>query len=232
MCAKPVCAVLPRKSRVAPDRLATTCNRVVAHREQHLRPTEKRTSARKDLSSAAAGSSAQSRAARHLRTAFVVFHLIVITAFATPANIFPLNALRNLLAPYALCIGLNEAWDTFAPNPKSSEQYVKAIVLTAGGDTRVYSFPRMEELSTLERYREERYRKFVESIVCKDCSGLWPDIEKAVARRKENSADSPAKVILVDFESSIDPLSGAIGDDAHAKPTVLSEQWIEPAEVR
>lgn len=130
------------------------------------------------------------------------------------------------------CVGLNEQWDTFAPNPKSAELYLKAVVVTLKENTRIYSFPRMEELSFSERYRKERYRKFTESVLCNDCSGLWPDIEREVARRSIDLTDPPDRVILLKFESPVDPKTGAVGNDAQAKPTVLSERSIESGDVQ
>ena len=130
------------------------------------------------------------------------------------------------------CIGMNETWNTFSPDPKASEQFMKALVVTVRGKTEVYSFPRMENLSFTERYRQERYRKFVESVLCPDCAGLWPDIERAVARREGTPMDPPDKVILVKFESPIDPKRGLLGEDSHAKPTALSEIFIEPKDLQ
>lgn len=163
---------------------------------------------------------------------FVAFHLLVISLFGLPINIFPFPLLRNLVAPYMRCVGLNEQWDTFAPNPKSAELYLKAVVVTLKENTRIYSFPRMEELSFSERYRKERYRKFTESVLCNDCSGLWPDIEREVARRSIDLTDPPDRVILLKFESPVDPKTGAVGNDAQAKPTVLSERSIESGDVQ
>src|SRR5580692_1192193 len=148
-----------------------------------------------------------------LVVAFVCFHIVVIFIFAFPIDFLPVRALRNLVAPYVVCIGLTESWDMFAPDPKSTDQFLKAIVFRASGQTDIYSFPRMEELTLWERYRKERYRKFTESLLCNECSGLWPDVEKAVARRENKPADPPVKVVLIKFESPIDTKAGAVGDD-------------------
>jgi hypothetical protein len=153
-------------------------------------------------------------------------------AFAMPIDVWPAKEFRKLIAPYLLCIGMNETWDTFAPRPKSSEQYLKAVVLTVSGNDKVYSFPRMEELSWRKRYQKERYRKFVESALCKDCSGLWPDIEKSVADRELTPTDPVEKVILIEFESPIDPSTGLVGAEADAKPTVLTELFLQPEDMR
>lgn len=171
-------------------------------------------------------------AIRNFRNIFVAFHLVAILAFALPLGIVPANLL-GFLSPYVRCVGLNEMYDTFAPNPKSGEQFLKAIVFARSGNTEVYSFPRMEDLSPWERYSQERYRKFTESVMCKDCSGLWPDIEKEAARRVPMSpSDPPGRVILVRFDSPIDPVRDLVGDDADAKPTIVSQQTIGPEDLR
>jgi hypothetical protein len=173
-----------------------------------------------------------SRLRRWLVTGFIAFHVVAIPAFAVPLDVWPEKEFRELVTPYMLCIGMNETWDTFAPRPKSSEQYLKAVVETESGDTRVYSFPRMESLSWSGRYQRERYRKFVESSLCKECSGLWPDIEKKVASQVGTTNDLVRKVILIEFESTIDPATGSTGAEGEARPTVLTELFLQPEESR
>ena len=169
---------------------------------------------------------------RWFAVTFVSFHIVAIFLFAIPINIWPAGAVRDLIVPYMRCIGMTETWDMFAPNPKSEEQFLKAIVTTTGGRTEVYSFPRMEELSLRERYSKERYRKFSESVLCNDCAALWPDIEKGIARREVLPHDTPDKVILVKFASPIDPKTGLLGTEASAKPTVLTELFVRPEDLQ
>lgn len=163
---------------------------------------------------------------------FVVLSLVAITLFSLPLDSFPFPALRRFLAPGMRCFGLSEMWDMFAPNPRSAEQYLKAIVVTQKGETTIYSLPRMEDLSFFDRYRKERYRRLTESVLCNICGGLWPDIEREVARRSMNPADPPVRVTLIKYESPIDPKTGATGDDAHATSTVLSELSIAPEDLQ
>jgi hypothetical protein len=158
--------------------------------------------------------------------AFISFHVFVLLLFAFPVDNWLIREMRDLIAPYMRCVGMTDTWDTFAPNPKSAEQYLKAIVITESGEYKLFSFPRMEELPLKDRYRKERYRKFSESILCSECSGLWPDVERAVARRLSDPKDPPVRVILIKYESLIDPKTLSVGDDASAKPTVLSQYLI------
>jgi hypothetical protein len=171
------------------------------------------------------------RLSRLVLSGFIALNLIAITIFSLPVEAFSLGALRKLLSPYTRCVGLTEMWDTFAPDPKSAEQYLKAAVVSVSGITRIYSFPRMEELSFAERYRKERYRKFVESVLCQDCAGLWPDVAREVARRVAEPEYPPDRVILIEFKSSIDPRTGALGDESHTKPSILAEQFIEQEDI-
>jgi hypothetical protein len=169
---------------------------------------------------------------RWFAVAFVSFHVVAIFLFALPINIWPARIFRELTVPYMRCIGMTETWDMFAPNPKSEEQFLKAIVVTKSGQTEIYSFPRMEDLPLGERYGKERYRKFSESVLCNDCAALWPDIEKGIARREAIPNDPPDKVILVKFASPIDPKTGSLGSEAAAKPTVLTELFVRPEDLR
>jgi len=173
-----------------------------------------------------------SRLKETLVAGFVVFHVLVIPIFAMPVNIWPANWMRELASPYMQCIGMGEAWNTFAPRPKSSEQYLKAIVQTVSGQNRLYSFPRMEELPWIDRYQKERYRKFIESALCKECKGLWPDIERNVAYRECTTMDPAEKVVLIEFESPIDPETGLTGSESASKPTVLNELFLESEDLR
>jgi hypothetical protein len=206
-------------------------NTIAIHSEEPVKASTQKASKEKGVARASE-STKKSSLRQRLILAFVSFHIFAIFLFAMPLKSSLSQHLRDVFAPYMRCIGMTEAWDMFAPNPKSSEQFLEAIVITQGGQTEVYKFPRMEDLSYRERYRKERYRKFAESVLCDECSGLWPDIARAAARRTANPNDPPEKVILVKFESPIDPKTGASGDDAASKPTILSEFHIEPKDLR
>jgi hypothetical protein len=158
--------------------------------------------------------------------------MVAMTLFSLPGSSFPFPALREFLAPGMRCFGLPEMWDLFAPNPRATELYLQAVVTTQKGKTSVYALPRMEDLSYFDRYRKERYRRFAESVVCDICAGLWPDIDREIARRSMNPADPPDRVTLMKFESPIDPKTGVNGDDTHAKSTVLSELTIAPEDLQ
>jgi hypothetical protein len=162
---------------------------------------------------------------------FILFHLIAITCWAVPVNFSAVRDLREIIRPYMLWTGLYQSWDMFAPNPKSIDAYIKAVVFTQDRHMKVWTFPRMEELSFRERYPKERYRKFAEMLPDQKNEALWPGVAAHVARLFNNPIDPPDKVVLIEFRADIKP--GA--DESSAPipvPNVFYEGYVEPGDLR
>lgn len=66
-----------------------------------------------------------------------------------------------------------------------------------------FDFPRMDQLSYAKRYREERYRKFAESLSDPRYAAFWPDVANHIARLMNNPADPVQTVILMKFQAPI-----------------------------
>jgi hypothetical protein len=162
---------------------------------------------------------------------FILFHLIAITAWALPVNFSAVRDLREIIRPYMLWTGLYQSWDMFAPNPKSIDAYIKAVVFTQDRHMKVWTFPRMEELSFRERYPKERYRKFAEMLPDQKNEALWPGVAAHVARLFNNPIDPPDKVVLIEFRADIKP--GANESSAPVpEPNVFYEGYVEPGDLR
>jgi hypothetical protein len=158
---------------------------------------------------------------------FILFHLIAITCMALPANFAALNTVRELVQPYMLWIGLFQTWDMFGPDPRATNSYVKAVVITQDHHMHVWAFPRMEELSFADRYRKERYRKFLDVLPQPQNAPLWPDVAKHVAM--QFSYDPPDKVLLIEFQSDIQP--GAAREPT-PRPNVFYDDYVQPGDLR
>jgi hypothetical protein len=134
---------------------------------------------------------------------FVLFNIIAILSWAIPLQVAPLPQIKQIVRPYLLWAGLFQSWDFFAPNPRPINSYLEAVAVTQDHHMRVYNFPRMEQLSYGQRYREERYRKFAEVLCDPRYAALWPDVAKHVAWLLNNSTDPPRMVILMKFQAPI-----------------------------
>jgi hypothetical protein len=162
---------------------------------------------------------------------FILFHLIAITCWALPVNFSAVRDLREIIRPYMLWTGLYQSWDMFAPNPKSIDAYIKAVVFTQDRHMKVWTFPRMEELSFRERYPKERYRKFAEMLPDQKNEALWPGVAAHVARLFNNPIDPPDKVVLIEFRADIKPGTDESSAPVPA-PNVFYEGYVEPGDLR
>jgi hypothetical protein len=156
---------------------------------------------------------------------FILFQLFAITVVAVPLKAF--SNVKELVMPYMRWSGLYQSWDMFGPDPVSVNSYVKAVIISRDRHMQVWSFPKMEELGFGERFRKERYRKFLEVLPQQQYAPLWPDVASHLARSLNNPADPPDKILLIQFQSDIHP--GADGStEPVPRPNVFYEDYLPP----
>src|SRR6201985_661708 len=144
-----------------------------------------------------AGENLQTGALRRgVISAFILFHLLVITVVAVPLKAFA--GVKELVMPYMRWSGLFQSWDMFGPDPVKVNTYVKAVVISRDRHMQVWSFPKMEDLGLEERFRKERYRKFLEVLPLPQYAPLWPGVATHLARLLNNPADPPDKILLIE----------------------------------
>ena len=129
--------------------------------------------------------------------AFLIFHILAITCWCLPINSALILECREFVRPYFLWTGLFQSWDMFAPNPKSMNSYLEALIIYKDRSTEIWTFPRVQLLDLTERYYRERYRKFEEDVTENEHAGLWPDTARYVARLHRNGPTPPATVMLL-----------------------------------
>ena len=122
------------------------------------------------------------------------------------------TAFMSMIRPYFLWSGLFQAWDMFAPTPKTVNARIEATVICKDGRVRTWKFPRMEQLGLADRYHRERYRKYVENLEDDKNAALWPDATRHLARLNNDPSNPPQIVILVRYWSDIVPR----GDSSHS----------------
>jgi hypothetical protein len=125
--------------------------------------------------------------------------------------------------------GLFQSWDMFAPSPKLVNSYLEANIITRDGRIKSWMFPRMEQLGFFLRYREERYRKFVEVLADEKNAGFRPDVARHLARSFENPANPPEIIMLIQHWSDITPDSPARANE-HAQ--VFFVYRVQPGDLR
>ena len=148
------------------------------------------------------------RARRWLVSAFLAFHLVAITCWGLPLNTNLFGKVKEAIAPYMLWSGLFQSWDMFAPDPSKVNAYIEAVVTLRDGQRRTWKCPRMQDLSLVQRYFKERYRKYGHERLRLDSSApLWPDAARHIARMYANPANPPVTVQLVRYWKLVPPPS-------------------------
>ncbi len=143
------------------------------------------------------------RAKRVVINLFLGFHILSIACWCLPLEGPIFTLCRDLVRPYFVWAGLFQSWDTFAPAPWSANSYVEAIIVYRDGSRKIWSFPRMEQLSVRDRYFKERYRKFAENLQNDKNDALWPDVARYIARANSTAATQAKTIILVQESSLI-----------------------------
>ena len=190
----------------------------------------KKTKAQRRPQTQAAEENLQTGALRRgVISAFILLHLFVITVVAVPLKAF--SGVKDLVMPYMRWSGLFQSWDMFGPDPVKVNSYVKAVVISRDRHMQVWSFPKMEDLGLGERFRKERYRKFMEVLPQPQLALLWPDVAIHLARSLNNPADPPDKILLIEFQSDIHP--GSVDSpEPVARPNVFYEDYLPPGALR
>ena len=150
---------------------------------------------------------------RRALSAFLLVQLALMAVQSIPPKFFLVTALGGeslitkvaaKVTPYAVGIGLFQAWAMFAPNPLRENTYIDAEITYRDGRKHIWSFPQMQELGYGERYAKERYRKFSnERLYKKENAALWPDSARYIARLNTNPSNPPQIVKLAHYRCII-----------------------------
>jgi hypothetical protein len=136
---------------------------------------------------------------------FLVFHILAIACWCMPVDLPLVSLCRNLVRPYLAWAGLFQAWDMFAPVPKSANTYVDAILIYQDGSRATWTLPRLEELGLTQKYFKERYRKYADNLQVDDNEALLPDAARYIARLNSTPARPVKTVVLIQHYSFIAP---------------------------
>lgn len=150
---------------------------------------------------------------RRLLNMFLVWHLCALTLWLLPGN---LSVVQRFVSPtggpvrsYLTWTNFNQGWNMFSPEPDRLDVWVEGRATCADGSVRRFAFPRMVDMGFVDRYRRERWRKWIEVSHQDRNAPLWPILARYAARRCEArpvKADSrPVKVELVRHWRTVPP---------------------------
>jgi hypothetical protein len=90
----------------------------------------------------------------------------------------------------------------------------------------------IKQLNPLERYREERYRKFAEVLQLENFDTIWPDAARRIARLNSTPAQQVKTVILVQKWSLIIPRADGSYHPGPSGEHVLFGYGVRPGDLQ
>lgn len=109
------------------------------------------------------------------------------------------------MRPYFLWAGLFQSWDMFAPTPKGANTYIEAVLIYKDGSRAAWTYPRMDQITLLQKLFKERYRKFADYLEKEDLDDLLQDVARHIARLNCKPGNPVKTVILIERISFIVP---------------------------
>lgn len=122
---------------------------------------------------------------------FVVFQVGALVEWALPDNSPVKTAFYGFYEPYVVGTGTWQMWNMFSPDPSNLNLYVHATVTHRDGTTRDFAIPRMDKLDYVDRYEEERFRKYVENVHIDSNSRFWPGLARWIAAQDQRQTGKP-----------------------------------------
>jgi hypothetical protein len=143
-------------------------------------------------------------------TEAVMSALIVSYLFFTITWLSPESDLRTrVLEPvkqFWYFFGLDQNWRLFSPVIKDINFHTVAVLTFEDGYMLNWELPRMKRLDYLERFRDEKYRKWcVDSLPWPDYKEFWPDFARYAGRKFYNKANKPVSLSLQLYWIEIPP---------------------------
>jgi hypothetical protein len=112
------------------------------------------------------------------------------------------NTFRDYLGFFALY----QDYSVFAPNPRSVNVHMEAVVTYADGSSRLWQYPRIERMNMWQRIIKERYRKFGDDNIAWTLNNKFlQDLARYVARITSSGSHKAVMVSIVRYFAAIPP---------------------------
>jgi hypothetical protein len=120
----------------------------------------------------------------------------------------------------------------FAPIPKGANTHIEATLIYRNGSRKIWTYPRVEQMSLIERIFKERYRKFAENLQRDELDELLPDAARHIARLNSNPGNPVKTVILVQKVSFIVLRPDGAFVPEPLQPHILLGYGVQPEDLR
>lgn len=108
---------------------------------------------------------------------------------------------------YIIWPGYWQFWDMFSPNPSPRDYHLDFVVTYEDGTNETIAWPRMAKMSIVEKFFNERYRKFSERIRSPQENFLWAPVLNKVAADayRRNGGKMPKRMMMREIYYDLPP---------------------------
>lgn len=151
---------------------------------------------------------------------FVAVYFTIAIVTLLPNS--PLQSrLLALVSPLSHAFNLSQNWKLFSPDLRDINFCSHAVIEFADGTTKLYEFPRLEEMTRFDAYRRQKLCKlFQDSMPWPDFSMFWPDVGRFIARANCDPSDPTNQPVQVSLSYNWISVPGM---DNYAKQKDLRE---------
>ncbi len=165
---------------------------------------------------------------------FIIFNLIVIACWMFPNHPIEQALIENF-RQYLGFLALNQDYSVFAPNPRSVNVHLEALVTYSDGTTRIWRYPRTERMNLWQAMIKERYRKFGDDNIAWTLNNkLLQDLARYVARLTSNGSHKAMMVTLIRYFAAIPPFPYGLNEKlpAHYEVHILNTYAVKAEDLQ
>jgi hypothetical protein len=135
---------------------------------------------------------------KHWRKILTLGYPLAVLCWTLPAGYFPFKEnLDRIIAHPFLTLNLWQAWDMFAPDPRSEDIWVGVTVTEHSGQKHEIVLTDMLKMTYFERWQKERWRKYFNDHLRTDAKqNLWAPYAAYALRTLRQQGLNPAKLEL------------------------------------
>lgn len=140
-------------------------------------------------------------------------YLSVLIGTLSPPGLWQ-ERLLDLTGPFWRYTRLDQNWRLFSPQLSRTNQHATTIITFEDGSKALFELPRMDRLSQLGRFKDEKFRKWsVDCLPTEKYKQYWPDTARYIGRRFYNEHNKPQALSLGIWWSDIPPPTAGKGPD-------------------
>jgi hypothetical protein len=148
----------------------------------------------------------------------------IIAAFSwtvPPEKLTSKPTIDAISKPFMVFFSLWQAWDMFAPNPRSEDIWVEVVFTDKEGRHKRWPLTKMIDMPYYERWQKERWRKFFNDHMRVDSeSNLWQPFAEFAVRLLRDQGETPVKLDYVRWwRAAVIPVSPELRAD------VRTDKW-------